>query len=80
MTKSHDSSNKIDLAVINTKLNYIQSDINEIKQTLKDMGALTDNHSNRISSLETQTKNMGVFQASFTAIAAAIAAWLGRSA
>lgn len=79
MTKQSQSTSKIDLAVINTKLNYIQADITEIKQTLKDMGTTTDNHSSRISSLETQTKNISVFQAIFTTIAASIAAWLGRS-
>ncbi len=73
------ANGKIDLAVINTKLEYIQSDINEIKKTLDKMNDLADDHSGRISSLETQTKNMGIFQASFTAIAASIAAWLGRS-
>jgi uncharacterized protein YydD (DUF2326 family) len=72
------NNGEISLAIINTKLEYIQTDINEIKKTLEKMNDLADNHSNRISSLEVQTKNIGIFQATFTAIAASIAAWLGR--
>jgi len=79
MTRQDQSSNKIDLAVITTKLNYIQSDITEIKQTLKDMSNITDQHSSKIASLETQTKNISIFQAVFTTLAASIAAWLGRN-
>ena len=65
---------EIDLAVINTKLEYIQSDIKEIKESLLKM----DDHERRLTTVEGKVSSQAVFQSVFSVIAATIAGFLGR--
>lgn len=72
-----DDEGKVSLAVINTKLEYISKDITDIKETLEKINETSDNHSNRIASLETKTGIVAGLLSIFTIVASAIAAWMG---
>ena len=74
MTKKTES---VDLAVINTKLEYISNDISEIKRTLKESLDKQDAQESRLSSLESKNSLTTWALIGFTTIATAIASWLG---
>lgn len=71
------ANGKVDLAVINTKLEYIQSDLGTIKQTLDEINKITDRHESRLTSVETKIGILGAISIAFTTLSASIAAWLG---
>jgi hypothetical protein len=71
------NTNTENIDVIATKLEYVASDIREIKAIIKEMADKQDKQDNRLTSLETKTGLVGAISIAFTTIAASVAAWLG---
>lgn len=71
------TNDAVNLAQINTKLEYISDDIKEIKQTLKEATERQDNQAAEIVSLKTKTSTLSIVQTSISVVVGAVAYYLG---
>lgn len=73
MTKKDD----VDLAIINTKMDFIKEKVTKIEANLDKINEKIDAHDIKLTSLETKSGLMAGILTIFTVISSSIAAFLG---
>jgi hypothetical protein len=74
---SKNGKTTVDMAVIQTRIEYIAKSIDVFTIWAKETDNKIDNQSNKITALEQKVGILATFQATFTVVISAIASFLG---